>query len=134
MKSKLQKISEEVRTLLKKRASNSLPYRPFNEFPRGCCSDSSQILSEIINRKLQLNSIVVSYDKGVSCHSDSHAWVELDGICIDITADQFCTGIKPVYVGEPTELHKKYLQGTKESTSQPDWLESVVEDLLVKIP
>lgn len=56
----------------------------FSRFPRGCCGDSSELLSKY----LMENGIKAEYVWGMN-DNQSHAWLEYNGYIIDITADQF---------------------------------------------
>ncbi|WP_227317686.1 hypothetical protein [Cedecea davisae] len=125
-------LAEKIRVHLQKRTPESLPRIPFNEFPYGCCSDSAHILAEIINRRVDCGAKVVSFNKGCNGLSDSHAWVEVDGQCLDITLDQFnnTRDLYPaVYVGPYLPIHMEYANGESCQVSQPHWLEVVVEDI-----
>lgn len=59
----------------------------FGKFPNGSCGDMSIILAtHLKNSGFDLPEYICG------SHIDdgrSHAWLRLDGICIDITADQF---------------------------------------------
>ncbi|MFU8924905.1 hypothetical protein [Acinetobacter puyangensis] len=59
---------------------------PFGRFPNGCCGDMSEIL---IQHFRCLGYGDADYMSGIYHQISSHAWIRLDGICIDITADQF---------------------------------------------
>lgn len=50
-------------------------------FPRGCCGVVSELLGDYLNTQLGLR---VEYVFGEQ-DGASHAWVELDGVVIDIT-------------------------------------------------
>jgi hypothetical protein len=56
----------------------------FNNYPRGCCGDTSDLFSKYLNSK----GIEVIYVWGFK-GEQSHAWLEYHDIIIDLTADQF---------------------------------------------
>lgn len=126
-------LAEKVRFHLHKKTPNSLPYIPFNEFPHGCCSDSALILAEIINRRIGCSAEVVSFDKGCNGLADSHAWVDIDGLCLDITLDQFnietCMPYPTIHVGPYLPIHTEYANGEPSQVSKPCWLAGVVEEI-----
>jgi hypothetical protein len=68
----------------------SLPDKDFGEaewflrFPRGCCGETSELLSKY----LMENGVKTEYVWGVH-GNQSHAWLEYNSYVIDITADQF---------------------------------------------
>ncbi|WP_158682558.1 hypothetical protein [Pseudomonas sp. XWY-1] len=72
-------------------------------FPRGCCGVMSDMLGEYLN---SLGIGVFLYVRANRAMA-THAWVELDGIVIDITSDQF-QGRPRVYVGEADAWYKKW--------------------------
>lgn len=133
MNDKFLALAEKVRAHLQKRTPDSLPYIPFNEFPHGCCSDSALILAEIINRRIGCRAKVVSFDKGCNGLADSHAWVDIDGLCLDITLDQFnnetCGTYPRIHVGPYLPIHTEYANGEPSQISKPRWLEVVVEEI-----
>lgn len=76
----------------------------FREFPRGCCGDVSDMLAEHL---YSLGFKKIDYVCGVS-EGASHAWLEIDGSAIDITADQFEDVSENVLFQSPDILHSKY--------------------------
>lgn len=67
-----------------------------NDFPTGCCGDTTDLLAYLIYRQfgeiaLHRSGIYMKYIKSDERLSDnnSHAWLELSGTIIDLTADQF---------------------------------------------
>lgn len=58
----------------------------FERFPRGCCGDASLMLAEVFRER--------GHDARV-CYGDppsggcSHAWLAIDGLIVDVTADLF---------------------------------------------
>lgn len=71
-------------------------------FPHGACGNASVLLGEWLIRK---GIEGVEYVSGGSDEIKSHAWLECDGLIIDITADQFGTGMPPVFVGRNRRFH-----------------------------
>lgn len=85
----IRKIATEVRQALEELKSSgkiSPTYPPFGKFPNGCCGSTSEIL---IQHFKMLGYGDAEYMSGIDYRISSHAWIRLDGICIDITADQF---------------------------------------------
>lgn len=54
-------------------------------FPAGCCGITSVLLGDYLNSRFDLKIEMVSADRD----PDTHAWLDYNGIVIDITADQF---------------------------------------------
>ena len=78
-------------------------------FPKGCCGDTSQTLATYLYAEVGL---VCDYVLG------SHAWLEINGTVIDITADQFNDrgyDSPQVHVGEKLDIHNDF-----ETTATPD--------------
>lgn len=73
------------------------------EFPRGSCGDVADMLGMFLHDILGIECDYVSgWDAGTS-----HAWLELDGTMIDITADQF-EGNEPVIVSFESAFHRRF--------------------------
>jgi len=47
----------------------------------------------------------------------SHAWLELDGFIVDVTADQFPDASQPVVVTRDRSWHKQFEENTRQSAS-----------------
>ena len=87
------RVAQAFREQLEKQhAQGRLPAH-LEGFPRGCCGVVSELLGDYLNTQLGLQTEYVCGEKD----GGSHAWLELDGIVIDITGDQF-DGRPPVYV------------------------------------
>ncbi|KGS12146.1 MULTISPECIES: hypothetical protein [Pseudomonas syringae group] len=78
--------------LEKQKTLDQLPCH-LKSFPRGCCGVVSELLGDYLNAQLGLQVEYVCGEKD----GGSHAWVELKGVVIDITSDQF-EGRPPVYI------------------------------------
>lgn len=64
-------------------------------FPHGCCGVTSTILGVYLNALYGLAIEQVLADRD----GKSHAWLEISGLAIDVTGDQF-EGRPPVFFGE----------------------------------
>ena len=104
-------IATSVRT-----AFESIPTAQFSsntslglsDFPRGCCGDASKILAVIIEDE---SGCVCNYVCARNNNCKSHAWLELDRILIDITADQFNTDsltLPSVLITHSSPWHKQF--------------------------
>lgn len=86
----IRKIATEVRQAMEQLKSESKIewyLLPFHDFPYGCCGDMSIILSTHFKNKGFSQAEYICGLHYRTCFS--HAWIRIDGICIDITADQF---------------------------------------------
>jgi len=73
-------------------------------FPRGACGDTSELLGQYL-RDSGLG--VWTYCSGWFSHY-SHAWLERDGLVVDITADQFTDTLPPVIVTLDRSWHAQF--------------------------
>lgn len=83
----------------KQKALGQLPAH-LQSFPRGCCGVVSELLGDYLNAQLGLQ---VEYVCGEQ-DGGSHAWLELNGVVIDITGDQF-DGRPPVFIAARDEWY-----------------------------
>lgn len=78
-------------------------------FPLGTCGPVSELMGRIVLERLGVEGIYVCGE----CHPDlksqtSHAWLEVDGLIVDLTHDQFeGTGLTG-WVHESSEWHAKF--------------------------
>lgn len=80
----------------------------FSQFPRGCCGDTSQLLSKF----LEENGIVTVFVNGVH-NTQWHAWLEYMGYVIDATADQFSEISDKIVITADKTWHSKFMRQTR---------------------
>lgn len=78
----------------------------FSYFPKGACGSASGILSLWLESKGYKN---IEYVCG-SRSEQSHGWLEIPPLIIDITSDQFPDGLGPVFVGEDRTFHDTFFE------------------------
>ncbi|AXI60063.1 hypothetical protein DLD99_06135 [Pseudomonas kribbensis] len=77
-------------------------------FPRGCCGIISELMGEYCNT---LGIGEVFYVCGMK-DGASHAWLEVDGLIVDITGDQFSD--RPgIYVDKPDAWYFEWEENTR---------------------
>lgn len=88
----------------------------FSSFPRACCGDASDLLAQYLLE----NDIRSTYVCGNRYFDDpgegtqSHAWLLVHGLIVDITGDQFINNSlyynysMPVYVGGKDSFHSLF--------------------------
>ena len=79
----------------------------FQSFPKGSCGSTSLILGAYLEEQGygKYNYICGKY------HNQHHAWLEKDGIIVDLTSDQFQWG-KKIYIGKETDMYKLFVERT----------------------
>jgi hypothetical protein len=75
----------------------------FHAFPRGACGATCDVLATVLERRFRVKPYWVGADIGEGDSWSSHAWLEVAGYTIDITADQF--GQEPVIVAKQSHWH-----------------------------
>ncbi|MEE0958054.1 MAG: hypothetical protein UH734_08255 [Ruminococcus sp.] len=98
---------------------------PFNQFPFGCCGDTSDLLAQyLFNHGITCWIVSGTYSfenlRNPSEYLDfyTHGWIELNGkIFVDITADQFnnnpdfaLCNMPSCYVGKTNDFYDLFLQ------------------------
>lgn len=112
----IQEISSII-VPFRKAIVNALLNREFSRkdrmsnFPYGCCDDSCDLLAYYLYDRFQINTNQINgvYRDSIPEEITNHAWMLLDDIIIDITADQFSSLIENdngVYVGVETEFYQ----------------------------
>jgi hypothetical protein len=76
----------------------------FHEFPRGSCGDATLILAKYLKDNGQEGFVYVC---GVR-DGHSHAWLQRDGLIVDITGDQFPDNEKRVCVVRGSVWHAQF--------------------------
>jgi len=82
--------------------------QPFHKFPCGSCHPASIVLGRYLRLMFGIEPQVISAERTFSQPRgwSTHAWLEVDGLVIDITADQF--GQKPVVVTRRSPWHRRF--------------------------
>lgn len=76
----------------------------FHKFPMGSCGDASLLLGKYLDEMGLGKFDYVCGEPG----RQSHAWLEKDGIIVDITADQFDGVTEEVIVADNSDFHKRF--------------------------
>jgi hypothetical protein len=97
-----QQIAFAIREILEEYSKGATTNVVFNKFPEGACGGAADLLGYYFIEALGLDA---EYLVGYLPNGDSHAWTLVDGIIVDITADQF--GNEPVIVSQKSEWHEK---------------------------
>lgn len=74
-----------------------------NDFPYGACGHCAELLAHYLKRELEIDAVYASGHVKQASKSGTHAWLEYDGLIIDISADQF--GLSPVIVTRESNWH-----------------------------
>lgn len=91
-------------------------------FPRGACGHASELLGRFLREHLGVEPLYVARDNDEPDGSwrGGHAWLELDGLIIDITGDQF--GWEPVIVSRSSARHAEGQPNLRQALmSDPQW-------------
>lgn len=93
------------------------------DFPNGSCGDTSELLGQYLSDS---GLGVWSYRNGTQLDPFfSHAWVERDGLIVDITADQFPDMPEPVPLTTDRSWHDaRFPSGRSGRAANLDWFES----------
>ena len=81
----------------------------FKSFPRGSCGDAAPLLGTyLIEQGLcEFQYMLGDYGKRTDINWSSHAWLQLDNLVVDITADQFPEITEKVIVQDFSKWHTK---------------------------
>ncbi|MBB3891431.1 hypothetical protein GGQ61_002148 [Phenylobacterium haematophilum] len=96
----------------------------FIPFPRGACGHATELLGRYLIDHLSIRPDYVSQDanEDIGGWQASHAWLEWNGLTIDITGDQF--GWAPVIVTRHPVNHGRGVQRARHPVClrhQQDW-------------
>ncbi len=85
-----------------------------SKFPRGVCGTASDVLAEYL---YDLGYSNIQYVYGMVGETDcSHAWIEICGVAVDVTSDQFDVHSEGVIVKNAVEFRSNYtVQGARKA-------------------
>lgn len=110
-------MTSTIENLLRQRAEELRAYldgpisgehlRVLCDFPRGCCKVGSIFFLKWIGDRDGIRSGfgVANAARGPEDSQQTHAWVEVEGYVVDITADQFSDFAQAVFVGRASDWH-----------------------------
>lgn len=99
----LKELASSVRQILERYSLDTKDIM-FELFPRGCCGPTSELLGRCL---IELGFANVKYIAAERPdHTGSHAWIDVDGVIVDITADQF--GEPGVIVSRVSPWHAQW--------------------------
>ncbi len=104
----LRELSLQFRKALIKYGIKRLPIS-FHEFPMGSCGDASLLLGKYLDEMGLGQFDYVCGELG----RQSHAWLEKDGIIVDITADQFDGVVEEIIVTDNNDFHKRFEEDSR---------------------
>ncbi|MAZ86217.1 MAG: hypothetical protein CL693_01100 [Cellvibrionaceae bacterium] len=76
------------------------------EFPKGCCHYASGFLIDFLESRGVVGARLVRGHYEPDIDNAAHYWVEVSGLAIDVTADQFSFCDEPVIVQPASEWHE----------------------------
>ena len=98
--SEVARFRHALETLDKRRVPPTLA-----EFPLGSCGDVCEILAEHLK---EFGFGLFDYVMGINDIGKTHAWLEQDGVIIDITADQFSGFSEKTYICKTGKFHEQF--------------------------
>jgi hypothetical protein len=101
----IMRLARKFRTAIERSPRDDL--LSFRRFPRGCCSDTAILLGEYLCGQGQGDWDYAGGEREPDLHS--HAWLEQDGLIVDITADQFEDIHEPIIVTRDRSWHEQFV-------------------------
>lgn len=88
-------------------------------FPHGACGHCCELLARYLLDNLGIESTYASGHIGHLVDGGTHAWLEHEGLFIDISADQF--GLPPVIVARQSTLHEQATEIHRHAIIKDHW-------------
>jgi hypothetical protein len=104
-KEKIRALSAKFREAIVRSDKDKLPVTLYN-FPEGACGDASILLGEYLH---SMGCGSFQYVVGWR-NEQSHAWIEVEDLIIDITSDQFPEKEEPVIVTTDKSWHNQFVE------------------------
>ncbi len=104
---KLTKLATGFRQMIENADWSKLTIE-FEDFPVGSCGDASILLAQYLIDSGYDTPTYVSAELVTPTGLPGHAWIELNGLIIDITADGFDPKAPKVIVEANSEWHEKF--------------------------
>lgn len=96
------------RKSLMKAKAHGFQFDLLNLFPVNCCELSSYLLAKFLIEAIGASSLKIVTGENRFKKSQRHIWIKLDDVDIDITANQFSSKNKTVFVEMHSEWHQRF--------------------------
>ena len=116
-------VADAVRRAIESVPTRELPIT-FSSFPRGACGDTALVLGTYFEEDCGLKGFeYVSGDRGSKAEDtwSSHAWLEREGLVVDITADQFADAPSAVIVELASPWHANFRNVERSNANVHAW-------------
>ncbi len=111
IKSDIGRIREVLESFQKGDFHTGSSFFQSSGFPRGCCGDTTELLGLYLKEEYDKDVLYV-VARGLGDNRDqSHAWLSLDGVTVDITADQFNDigyEVESVVISDASPFHELF--------------------------
>ncbi len=116
----LMRLATDLRDELEKLHKEGELIGELRSFPTGCCGYVTTALFHFLKEKKIKGNYVLG-KKDITRGQITHAWLQIDGLVVDITADQFNQEQRQVvYVGPPDGWYASWEQHTQDDTQVPE--------------
>ncbi|SNT62833.1 hypothetical protein SAMN05216276_10947 [Streptosporangium subroseum] len=95
-----------------------LQLQSFAKFPRASCGDTCEMLGQFL---IDSNLGIWTYRTGIDSSNSSHAYLERNGLLLDITADQFDDVSTPVMLTEDQTWHRQFSLTAGSHAASLEW-------------
>ncbi len=119
----IREIAQAVRSAIEMIPRDRLPFT-FKSFPRGACGDTALVLGTYLEEDCDIRGFeYVCGDRGSKLNEDwsSHAWLERDGLFVDITADQFADAPSSIIVEMSSPWHTSFQNVERMKSNFHSW-------------
>jgi hypothetical protein len=100
------------------------------DFPVGACGDASILLGQFFADQGIGEWFYVNGERTTSSGQQSHAWIERDGLVVDITANQFVEIDDPVLVTGAKDWHLQFVEENRHAALINIYLDDHTRDRL----
>lgn len=119
----VREVARAVRCAIERAPRDKLPIT-FASFPRGSCGDTALVLGTYLAADCGIPGFqYVCGDRGSKLDDtwSSHAWLECNGLVVDVTADQFSDAPDAVIVEDPSHWHLSFRNINKMNSDFRKW-------------
>lgn len=111
--------AEKLRGALDRVSPRTWASVTIDSFPRGACGHCAEMLARYLKDTLAIDVIYASGHVGHIVDGQTQAWLEYDGLFIDISADQF--GLPAVIVEQHSDLHIRATEVNRHAIIRDHW-------------
>jgi hypothetical protein len=102
-------LARNFRKAMSRIAPDDFHFGLFSSFPKNCCEFTSYLLAKYLHERCHYKRVLMVHGENRYKKTIRHTWLKIGEVDIDITADQFASSDRTVFVVADSVRHKRFI-------------------------